>query len=123
MNENIVSQTDQKVTKFSDLKVGDEVFFVPNDRRFGNGPRVKTITKIGRKYTYIDKMQITEWDNDGYAIATHNTWPHGKIYASEQDYLEMREWDAFVSNFCKEDLSREQKKALLDFYKKLGGQV
>ena len=26
MNESIVPQDDQKVTKFSDLKVGDEVF-------------------------------------------------------------------------------------------------
>lgn len=123
MTEKILPQNDQKVTKFSDLKVGDEVFFVPNDQRFSNGPEVKTITAVERKYTYIGRMQITEWSYNGYAIAIHNTWPHGKIYASEQDYLEMQEWNAFVSNFGKDDLSREQKRALLDFYKKLGGSL
>ena len=122
MNENIVSQTDQKVTKFSDLKVGDEVFFVPNDQRYGRGPSVKTVTKIGRKYTYLGDMKINAWSYNGFGIATHSEWPHGTIYASEQDYLEMLEWKEFCNSYGR-DLNREQKRALLDFYKNLGGSL
>ena len=123
MNESIVPQNDQKITKFSDLKVGDEVFSVPDDQRYGRGPTVKTVTKIGRKYTYLGDIKIIAWSNNGFAIATHSEWPHGTIiYASEQDYLEMIEWNEFC-NSPGRDLSREQKRALLDFYKKLGGSV
>lgn len=122
MTESIVPQNDQKITKFSDLKVGDEVFFVPNDQRYGRGPTVKTVTKIGRKYTYLGDIKIIAWSNNGYAIATHASYPHATIYASEQDYLEMHEWNTFC-NSPSRDLSREQKRALLDFYKKLGGDV
>ena len=122
MTESIVPQIDQKRTDFNDLKVGDEVFFVPNDQRYGRGPTVKTVTKIGRKYTYLGDIKIIAWSYNGFAIATHAEWPHGTIYASEQDYLEMLEWNEFC-NSSGRDLNREQKKALLDLYKKLGGEA
>lgn len=105
---------------FMDLKQGDQLFYVPNDFRFGRTASLKTVTKVGRKYVYLDGSKIEPWSYDGFAIAHMVDHPYGTVYASESDYMEMHEWRAFLAS-KHETLNREQRRALLDFVKSLGG--
>lgn len=105
--------------KFEDLKQGDELFYVPSDSRHGD-PSLKTVTKVGRKFVYLNGMKISPWDYNGYAIAYAFEWPHGEVYASEQDYLEMQDWQKFIQSDYKK-LDRAQRKALLDLVKTFEG--
>lgn len=96
-----------------DFNVGDKLFYIPNDRRHANPNGVYLeVTKVGRKFTYVDDMKVTAWDYNGYAIGNTNEWPHGTFYETEQDYLDMKEWNNFILNVPK--LSRKQKTEILN---------
>lgn len=98
-------------------KVGDTVYYVPNDFRFGRTAKEITITKVGRKYTYAGDMSFVPWNYDGYAIGHNPESPHGQIYESRGDYEEMREWGR-ISNVL-EKLNREQRKKVIDLVRAL----
>lgn len=103
------------------MKVGDKVWYVPSDKRHDspNG-KIATVTKIGRKYFYINTggyhdMKCGEWDNNGYAIGKVEEYPYGSIYATEQDYLDKHEWDMIEFRHIK--LTREQKQKIVAIVK------
>ena len=98
-----------------DLKVGDDVWYVPSDKRHSNpnGCFVK-ITKVGRKYVYIGEMKMEYWELDGFSIGNIVDFPYGTVYKSSSDYYEKMEWDNFKRDVDSLRLSREQKKGILD---------
>lgn len=97
-----------------DLKVGDDVWYVPSDKRHSNpnGCFVK-ITKVGRKYVYIGEMKMEYWELDGFSIGNIVDFPYGTVYKSSNDYYEKIEWDNFKRDVGSLRLSREQKKGIL----------
>ena len=100
------------------LKVGDQVFYVPNDFRFGRRVANRTVTKVGRKFVYLDGpdgLRIEPWSHDGYAFAHVVGYPGGVIYPSEQDYLEMMAWNRFVNFQIGQVKNRDQRKAIINF--------
>lgn len=86
---------------FKDLKVGDEIYLVEDDRRRCN-PRYVKVVKKGRKYTYVSRhngsevhlQKVVEWNNDGCAIAIGNDYPQCRIYPNKEIYEEKELWKA-----------------------------
>lgn len=103
----------------NNLQVGDQLFYVPSNSRAAS---LKSITKVGRKFIYLDGKKLSPWNYDGYAIACVSDYPYGMVYASEQDYKEMNEWNKFISSDHKK-LDRAQRKALLDLVKTFGASL
>lgn len=82
---------------FKDLKVGDEVFYVPSDTRSAS-PKYVTVTKVGRKFIHLNElMRMEEWGFNGYALGAVNEYPHGHVYATKERFLKMSDWD-FAKN-------------------------
>ena len=100
---------------FKDLNVGDKLWYVPANRRhsFPNGCSVE-VTKIGRKYIYIENMKSQQWEHDGYAIAQVVEWPYGTFYKSKDDYISLKKWSTFQRDIRLLKLSQEQKKLILE---------
>lgn len=103
--------------KFSDLKVGDQVWLVENDDRHKK-PRYVTVDKVGRKYIHIkvreyESQKFESWDFDGYAIGITQDFPHSTIYNSEEDYNEMISWKIALSTLrdinAAKSISRENR--------------
>lgn len=103
------------------MKVGDQVWYVPSDSRHANpNGKLATITKIGRKYFYVDNggystMKCVVNDYNGYAIGVVDEWPSGTIYGNEDDYLEMLEWRNLELRYLK--LTRDQKRKIIEIVK------
>ena len=97
-----------------DLKVGDDVWYVPSDKRHNNpnGCLVK-VTKVGRKYLYLGDMKMEYWDLNGFSIGSIVEFPYGSVYKSSDDYYEHIEWDKFKRDVGSIRLSREQKRGIL----------
>lgn len=101
------------------MKVGDQVWYVPSDPRHANpNGSIAEITKIGRKYFYINNggyhdMKCVCWDSNGYAIGKVDEWPYGSIYPTEQEYLNFVEWRKFELNIPS-NLTREQKERIME---------
>mgnify|MGYP003506455818 CR=1 FL=1 len=98
-----------------ELKVGDDVWYVPFDKRHSNpnGCLVK-VTKVGRKYVYVGEMKMEYWEFDGFSIGNIVDFPYGTVYKSSSDYYEKMEWNNFKQDVGCLILSREQKKGILD---------
>lgn len=106
--------------KFSDLKVGDEVYIVENDQRHRNARDVR-VCKTGRKFVHVEvneyrTSKFEVWDFDGYALGINQDYPQSKIYASKEDYEEMLVWKDVLSKLQEfsvtNSLSREQRKLI-----------
>lgn len=98
-----------------DFNVGDEVFFVPSDRRSGN-PCYHKITAKGRKYVTVgERKKAQAYNHDSYpnAIGSVNEYPHGHVYANEQDWLFGEKISEVNRNFDKKNLSLDQKERIL----------
>lgn len=83
---------------FEDLKVGDQVFVVPQSRRYGSREgRYMKVTKIGRLYGYLEGGSVDESFFLSSGISHHkeaNARVNGfgfDVYRSEQDYLSKTE--------------------------------
>lgn len=104
------------------MKVGDQVWYVPSDSRHRNpNGSLATITKIGRKYFYVNNgdyhdMKCIAWNYNGYAIGKVEEYPYGTIYATEQDYLDFCVWRQFELNIPS-NLTREQKEKIIAIVK------
>ena len=95
------------------LKVGQDVWYVPSDRRHQNpNGSLRKVTKIGKKYFYLDDLKCECWDN-GYSIGNVCEYPHGSIYLTEQDYIDNIVWKNFTYNIPT-DLTKDQKKRILE---------
>lgn len=100
--------------KFKDLKVGDNVWYVPTDSRHKNpNGSLLEVSKVGRKYVHIEGMKAEAWEHNGYVIGHITTWPHGSIYACEKDFLDFRTWKTFEIDVGRLKLSKEQKQQIL----------
>lgn len=106
--------------KFSDLKVGDEVYIVEDDQRHRNARDVR-VCKTGRKFVHVEVtecriLKFEAWEFDGYALGVTQDYPQSKIYASKEDYEEMIAWKEVLSKLqgfsATSSLSREQRKLI-----------
>ena len=100
-----------------DLKVGDKVWYVPSDKRHRNpNGEYLPVTKVGKKYVYVNEMKCEAWENNSFAIGKVSEYPYGSIYLNEKDYLESNEWNSFTYNIPT-NLTREQKTKILSIAK------
>lgn len=98
-----------------DLKVGDQVFYVPTDPRDIKHRGYMKITKIGKKYVYVghrDYKAVPRDDHD-YSIGIITDYPHADLYASEEDYLEHCQWAHLVRGIQHFTLSREKRQQIV----------
>lgn len=95
------------------LKVGEKVWYVPSDKRHSdpNGTYLE-VTKVGKKFTYVNGMKCEGWTYNGYNIGKVEEYPYGSIYATEQDYLDHMKWNKFTYNIPS-NLTKEQKQQIL----------
>lgn len=117
---------------FKDLKAGDEVFLVEDDRRIRKPRYVKVVKKgrnthvslYGGTKTYVQK--ISSWCPDSWAIARGDSCypPHYIIYESKEAYEQKLAWEeskGVISCFgANLDLSREVKMKIVDLLKREG---
>ena len=100
-----------------DLNIGDSLWYVPADSRHSNPQGTyKKVTKVGRKYFYVDGMKCEFWENDTYAIAHVCEYPYGSLYIDKQSHLESIMWLDFIHNIPSH-FSREQKNLILKIVK------
>ena len=107
---------------FKEIKAGDEVYLVEEDRRHKN-PRYIKVSKVGRKYIHLDlgysqTQKVEEWDFNSYAIGSSNDFPRCLIYPSKEDYDEMVRWQLAVSKIADityvRSISRETRNTVAD---------
>ena len=108
------------MSKSNDLKTGDKVWYVPSNRRHPNPDGCYlTVTKVGRKLFYIQEdyyvnsHKCRAWEYDGYAIGILDSYPHGTIYKTKQDYLNLIAWRKFERDISKINLTVQQKADIL----------
>lgn len=100
-----------------ELKVGDMVWYVPSDKRHSNpNGCYKPVTKVGKRYVYVDGMKCEGWKIDNYAVGNICEYPYGSVYLTEQDYIESSDWKTFTYNIPT-NLTREQKAQILAIVK------
>ena len=100
-----------------DLKVGEMVLYVPSDTRHCNlNGKYLPITKVGKKYVYVNDMKCEKWNHNSFAIGILSEYPYGTIYQNEKDYLDSKEWNRFTCNIPTH-LTREQKMKILSIVK------
>lgn len=93
-----------------DLKVGDIVYFVPDDKRVLSRRGHLEVTKVGKKYVYFDKDCATPWTHkDSLAIGVVSGCYGGRIYLSEDDYLLDARWQHLWINLRYLECSKERK--------------
>ena len=104
---------------FKELKVGDIVYLVQDERRHFN-PKELKVVKVGRKFVTLENDQrFEEWGFNGFALGITNDFPHATLYKSRIVYEEMKEWYSFTHSFgglSKPILNREKRKAILEVY-------
>lgn len=99
------------------LKTGDLVWYVPSDKRHDNpNGSYLEVTKVGKKYTYINGMKCEDYPYNGYAVGSVSEYPYGHIYLTEQDYLDHMSWNYFTYNIPT-NLTKEQKQKILSIVK------
>lgn len=96
-----------------DYDIGDELFFVPSDRR--ERPFKVTITAKGRKYVSLSPRSLRASKNEsGGRILGHvHEYPHGSIYAKEEDWIFEQKWQDAHLNLRYKNCSDEQKARIL----------
>lgn len=100
--------------EFKDLKIGDEVWYVPADYRhlYSKGKYLE-VTKVGRKYIYVDGMKAESWTHNSYSVAHVVEYPYGSIYKTQEDYLDFEKWRILTRDIHVLKLSREQKQLII----------
>ena len=81
------------------IKLGREVFLLRNELyRSRNEGLIKTqITKIGRKYFYVDGEKRSKFDINTLTEVNDANYK-GKIYLTEKEYNEILEFDFLSKN-------------------------
>lgn len=67
------------------LVVGQELYFVPSDLRW-RSPSTVRVTKIGRRWAYIDRGYDSRIDKETWVVDGHGYGSPGRCYRSEADW-------------------------------------
>jgi hypothetical protein len=83
----------------NDLKVGQELWFVPSDSR--HFPCIVVISKIGNKWAYVDKWNRDKIDVNTLVMDGRQYSSPGKCYLNPAEYETEKkiiaEWNLFKS--------------------------
>lgn len=111
------------------LKVGQTCYLVEGDERHKAGNGEYLITKVGKKFFYVNqaglneyrerKFEIESWRNS-FAREIIQYGSAARLYENEEIYTFDKKWDSFVFNFASkaEKLTKEQKIKIMEILEK-----
>lgn len=105
------------------IEVGMQLYYHRSDSRMHGKDEIKTVTKVGKKYFYLDEdicccLVGTERNDSIIAFQVVKAGANGNIYWSKEDWEMDEYWKKLCYALPYENVSEKTKKELIAVFKK-----